>query len=86
MALYLIDKSFGADGLELAAQDRDAHIVLIQDGVYLDVSKLSGRPVYAVAADVDRRGLGERLAGWIKRIDYPELVDLIVKHKVYNFA
>ena len=86
--LYLIDEPFGGNGLELAAGDDDAVVVLIQDGVYLDGSTLrkNGRPVYAVERDVERRGLGSRLPDGVKVIGFEELVDLIVAHKVVNFA
>jgi sulfur relay protein TusB/DsrH len=86
--LYLVDQPVGANGLALAAQDDEAVVVLIQDGVYLDVSvlKKAGRPVHAVKRDVERRGLGKRLADGVKTIGFDELVDLIVAHKVVNFA
>lgn len=86
--MYLIDKPSGGGALALAAQDDEAIVVLIQDGVFLDVSDLkkAGRSVYAVKRDIDRRGLGERLAAGIKPIGFDELVDLIVANKVVNFA
>ena len=86
--LYLIDEPAGGNGLALAARDDEAVVVLIQDGVYLDDSTLgkNGRPVYAVKRDVERRGLGTRLPNGVKVIGFEELVDLIVAHKVVNFA
>lgn len=86
--LYLLDQPAGSNGLALAARDDEAIVVLIQDGVYLDVSDLSKarRTVYAVKRDVDRRGLGKRLSDRVKPIGFDELVDLIVAHKVVNFA
>ena len=86
--LYLIDQPFGANGLALAQHDDEAIIVLIQDGVNLDVSTLGNgaKPVYAVKKDLERRGLAERLPPHVKPIDFGELVDLIVAHKVVNFA
>ena len=86
--LYLIDKPFGENGLRLAAEDREAQVVLIQDGVYLDPSALlhEGRPVYALGADVAKRGLADRLPAGVKPLDYAGLVDLIFLHKVVNFA
>ncbi len=86
--LYLVDRPYGANGVALAAQDDEAIVVLIQDGVYLDVSEAAkaGRPLYAVERDVERRGLAGRLAGGVKTIGFEELVDLIVDHKVVNFA
>jgi sulfur relay protein TusB/DsrH len=86
--LYLIDEPFGGNGLALAAKDDEAVVVLIQDGAFLDISALgrAGRPVYAVKRDVERRGLGKRLPDGVKTIGFDELVDLIVAHKVVNFA
>lgn len=86
--LYLVDQPYGANGLALAAKDDEAIVVLIQDGVYLDVSEVSkaGRPLYAVKRDVERRGLGKRLSSGVKHVGFDELVDLIVDHKVVNFV
>jgi sulfur relay protein TusB/DsrH len=86
--LYLLDQPFGDNGLALAVRDDEAAVVLIQDGVYLDVSAVSkaGRTVYAVKRDVERRGLGRRLAEGVKIIDFDDLVDLIIDNKVVNFA
>jgi sulfur relay protein TusB/DsrH len=86
--LYLIDQPFGGNGLALAQHDDEAIIVLIQDGVNLDVSTLGNgaKPVYAVKKDLQRRGLAEQATHRVKPIDFGELVDLIVAHKVVNFA
>ena len=86
--LYLVDQPYGGNGVNLAAQDSEAVVVLIQDGVYLDTSALdgAGRTVYAIKRDVERRGLESRLPGGVKRIGFDELVDLIEAHKVVNFA
>lgn len=86
--LYLIDQQAGGAALDIAAGDDEATVVLIQDGVYLGTSAItnSGRPVYAVKRDVERRGLGKRLNSGIKTIGFDELVDLIVANKVVNFA
>jgi len=86
--LYLIDQPFGGNGLALAQLDDEAIIVLVQDGVNLDASSLGNgtRPVYAMKKDLERRGLVERAAPRVKPIDFGELVDLIVAHKVVNFA
>jgi sulfur relay protein TusB/DsrH len=86
--LYLVDKPYGANGLGLAAQDDEAVVVLIQDGVYLDLSEVSkaGRPLNAVKRDIERRGLANQLPSSVKAVGFDELVDLIVDHKVVNFA
>ena len=86
--LYLIDQPFTGSALALAAADADALVVLLQDGVYAGLSplKAAGRPVFAVKRDVQRRGLEKRLSGAVTSIGFDELVDLIVDHKVVNFA
>jgi len=86
--MYLIDQFSGRGALAFAAQDDEAIVVLVQDGVFLDVSglKIAGRPVYAVQRDIDRRGLQKRLPAGVKPIGFDELVDLIVANKVVNFA
>jgi sulfur relay protein TusB/DsrH len=83
---YLIDQPFGAAAGP--AHDDEAIIVLVQDGVNLDVSTLGNghHPVYAVKKDLERRGLTKQAAHRVKPIDFGELVDLIVAHKVVNFA
>ncbi len=85
--LYLLGSTAGRNGLELAKTDADAKIVLVQDGVYLDASDLvrAGKKVYAIAGDVEKRGLKGRLSN-VELIDYAKLVDLIVDDKVINFA
>ncbi len=86
--VYLIDKKFGNNILRIAEQDKDAEIVLVQDGIYLDVKKIenSGNKVYAVKDDVEKRGYTEILSKKIELIDYGKLVDLILANKVVNFA
>jgi sulfur relay protein TusB/DsrH len=87
MALYLLDKPYGENGLELAVIDNDSKIVLIQDGVYLDISKFGqNKEIYAVDTDVKKRGMASKLSGKVKFIDYSKLVDLIVENKVINFT
>jgi len=86
--VYLIDKKFGNNSLRIAEQDKNAEIVLIQDGIYLDVKRNedSGNKVYAVKDDVEKRGYSELLSKNIELIDYGKLVDLILANKVINFA
>lgn len=86
--LYLINKTYGENGLRLARLDADAQIVLIQDGVYLDVRRFVGSKVkvYLVRSDVEKRGLVDRVHEDMELIDYGRLVDLIVQNKVINFA
>ncbi|MCL5264982.1 MAG: DsrH/TusB family sulfur relay protein [Chloroflexi bacterium] len=84
--LYLLGAPAGRNGLALAERDEAAAVVLIQDGVYLDVKCLAGKKVYAVRKDVEKRGLASRLPGSVELIDYGKLVDLVLENKVINFA
>ena len=86
--LYLVDRPFAATALEFAAEDANSLVVLLQDGVYADASKLeaAGHAVYAIARDAQRRGLAARLSPAIHQIGFDQLVDLIVANKVINFA
>lgn len=86
--LYLINKTYGENGLKLAKLDAGAQIVLIQDGVYLDVRRFVGSKVkvYVVRNDVEKRGLVDRVHEDMELIDYGQLVDLVVQNKVINFA
>ncbi|EMA18340.1 MULTISPECIES: hypothetical protein [Haloarcula] len=80
--LYLIDKPMAEVGLRTAAEDPEARIVLIQDGVYLapDVDA----PVSAVARDVDVRGV--TLPSDIDRISYDAVVESLVEQEVKSFV
>lgn len=86
--LYLIDKRYEDNGLRIAEQDKDAEVVLIQDGIYMDIKRLgdSGSKVYAVKDDVEKRGYGEIIPDNVEIIDYGKLVDLILANKVVNFT
>lgn len=85
--LYLLgDKIIGPVGLQHAQMDDDAIIVLIKDGVFLDLQAVQGKKIYAIDEDVKRRGMGERLKDKADVIGYDKLVDLIFEHKVANYV
>ena len=85
--LYLLgDKIIGPVGLQHAQMDDDAIIVLIKDGVFLDLRPVQGKKICAMDEDVKRRGMGERLKGKAEVIGYDKLVDLIFQHKVANYV
>ncbi len=86
--LYMLDQSAGRNGLHLTKNDVGCQVVLLQNGVYLDVKPLidSKVKVYAVEDDVIKRGLQDRLQSGVELIDYSKLVDLIVANKVINFV
>lgn len=80
--LYLIDKPMAEIGLRTAAGDPEAHVVLIQDGVYLtpDIDT----PISAVARDVAVRGVS--LPPDIERISYEAVVERLVEQEVKSFV
>lgn len=84
--LYLIHNKSSAEALALAKDDREALVVLLQDGVYLDTSSFDKAQVYALKWDVDIRGLNQRIPASVKLISYHDLVDLIVANKVVNLT
>ncbi len=80
--LYLIDKPLADVGLRTARGDDEPVVVLIQDGVYLDPDVEA--PTYAVAKDVDVRGV-DPPAG-VEPIDYDRLVEMLFEHGVRSFV
>lgn len=71
--LYLLgDTIIGPVGLQHAQMDGDAIIVLIKDGVFLDLQAVQGKKVYAIDEDVKRRGMGGRLKDKAEIIDREE--------------
>ncbi|MCD4785489.1 MAG: hypothetical protein K8T10_16840 [Candidatus Eremiobacteraeota bacterium] len=85
MSLYLIDKKLAELGLQMAEKDDEAIIVLIQDGVYSDVSSISNsKRVFLVESDVEKRKI-ENIPENTKTISYNDLIDLIEKEKVLSF-
>ncbi|MDS0477268.1 DsrH/TusB family sulfur relay protein [Natrinema sp. 1APR25-10V2] len=69
-------------GLRTAADDPDARVVLIQDGVFL--SPALDAELYAVEKDAAVRGVD--LPAEIEAISYDGLIDLIVENEVKNFV
>ncbi|WP_345784912.1 DsrH/TusB family sulfur metabolism protein [Natrinema sp. 1APR25-10V2] len=80
--LYLIDEPMADIGLRTAADDPDARVVLIQDGVFL--SPALDAELYAVEKDAAVRGVD--LPAEIEAISYDGLIDLIVENEVKNFV
>lgn len=80
--LHLIDEPMADIGLRTAADDPDATVVLIQDGVFLSPDLDS--ELYAVEKDVNVRGVD--LPDEIERITYGDLIEMIVENEVKNFV
>ena len=85
--LYLLgDKIIGSVGANYAQMDAEAIVVLIKDGVFLDIETFQDKKIYAMAEDVKRRGMEGRLKDKAEIIGYDKLVDLILENKVVNFV
>jgi tRNA 2-thiouridine synthesizing protein B len=94
--LYLISKEYGENGLNLAQHDKEAIVVLLQDGVYISPKLYPSKAkIYAIKQDLEKRGLKGKVSEYmvtgmlpkrVEHIDYYQLVDLIVENKVINFA
>jgi tRNA 2-thiouridine synthesizing protein B len=80
--LYLVDKPMADIAFRTAAGDDDARVVLIQDGVLLEPDL--DAPTYAVAEDVDVRGV--TLPPDIERISYDTVVEMLVDQEVKSFV
>lgn len=80
--LYLVDKPMADIAFRTAAGDDDAHVVLIQDGVVLDPDL--DVPTYAVARDVDVRGI--ELSPDVERVSYDTVVEMTVEQEVKSFV
>jgi sulfur relay (sulfurtransferase) DsrF/TusC family protein len=62
--LYVERESLYEHGINEAHLDPDAKVVLIEAGVYLDVTSLKGKAkLFALKRDVEKRGLSGRLEG-----------------------
>ena len=80
--LYLVDKPMAELAFRTIDGDDDARVVLIQDGVLLEPDV--GAPTYAVARDVEVRGV--ELSLGIEPITYDTLIELVVEHETRTFA
>lgn len=85
MTIYLVDEQFAGVGLAYAEDDPEAKIVLLQDAVNLArPGKLKGR-VYALAEDVERRGLAKLIDPSVETIGYGRLVEMMETEPVLCF-
>jgi tRNA 2-thiouridine synthesizing protein B len=91
--LHTVNKSpFDRNSLEscLKHLQPGAAILLIEDGVYgaLEGTTISAKmkdamkstPVYALAPDVEARGMSGRLMAGVQLVDYGGFVDLVTQH------
>lgn len=91
--LHIVNKSpFERTSLAscLRAAAKGGALLLIEDGVYAVVKNsaveqdlrgaMAGMPVYALQADVEARGLTNRVMDGVKLVGYDGFVDLVAEH------
>lgn len=66
--------------------DKQSELLLIEDGVYAAMQsnpfaeQLRAVSVYALANDINARGVSDKLLPFVKVINYEEFVELCCKH------
>jgi len=80
-----MDEPFAEVGLAYAGNDPGAHIVLLQDAVYLACKAGLQGMVYAVRDDVTRRGLTGSIVPGVEIIGYDKLVEMMEAERVVCF-
>ena len=86
MALYILDKPYCENGIPYAQLDEEAKVLLLHDGIYIDLERLAGKEIYVVEEEAAMRGMAKSLPESIKKIDYSGVIDLILDNRVINFA
>ncbi len=91
--LHTVNKSpFERNSLQtcIANLDDKGVILLIEDGVigatntdksFLISELASSGRVYALTADLEARGIADKVIDGIKLVDYKDFVDLVIEHK-----
>jgi tRNA 2-thiouridine synthesizing protein B len=92
--LHIVNKSpFEKTSLAscLRVASKGGALLLIEDGVYAVVKNsavesalrgaMAGMPVYALQADIEARGLADRVMDGVKLVGYDGFVDLVAEHR-----
>ena len=86
--IYLVDLAKYRLAFRLissSSQKDNIHLVLIQDGVFINPDDFPVDKVYALKEDTEERGMISKLTNKVKIIEYHELVKLIEKYPVKSF-
>lgn len=79
--LHLINRSRALQACMAAAGDDDA-VLLLEDGVYAGIAAAAPqRPLHALAADVQARGIAHRLDARVTVVDDAGFVALVEAHR-----
>jgi tRNA 2-thiouridine synthesizing protein B len=90
--LHIINKSpYDRPALDSALNTGEGAILLIEDGVYAatrggaaeaKIKAAMGKfKFYALGADLDARGIADRVMDGVTTVDYAGFVDLVAEHK-----
>jgi len=90
--LHIINKSpYDRPALDSALNTGEGAILLIEDGVYAatkggseeaKIKAAAGKfKFYALAADLEARGIADRIIDGVAAVDYAGFVDLVAEHK-----
>ncbi len=82
--LYLIDKPLAELAYRTAEGDDDARAVLVQDGVLLDPPTDVFTETFAVARDVEVRGVSP--PSRVEAVPYERVVELTLAQEVRSFV
>ena len=91
-SLHTLNKTASASCFRqcLQACDSDSSLLLIEDGVYAavdatdayrDLCDCSATALYALADDVEARGIGSKIGARVQLIDYNRFVELCCQHQ-----
>ena len=86
MSLYVIDREGGEIAASYVALDEKSKVFLLQDGLYLTPELFNNRDVYVLSDEVEERGLNDMLPQNYKKVNYSDIIELIMQNPVISFC